>query len=253
MTSIRKRLAALMALAALIWSATAAAYDLKPIVVQLSPTGAGSGQTLVITNSHDVPIAIEVRAYRRQQMPNGEDTLTPEEEDLLIYPPQMVIPPQTSQSFKVQWVGDPAPTRELAYRIVTEQLPIKFTQEIEAGSNADLTVRYRYEAALYIVPSNAEPSARLTSISRVTAEDGSEQLELRIASEGTMRAILDTPRVTVKGTSGESVVLSGEQIQPLDGFNVLPGVERIIRIAAPAGLPTGPLTGELDTRYVVLE
>ncbi len=253
MTSIRKRLAALMALAALMWSATAAAYDLKPIVVQLSPTGAGSGQTLVITNSHDVPIAIEVRAYRRQQMPNGEDTLTPEEEDLLIYPPQMVIPPQTSQSFKVQWVGDPAPTRELAYRIVTEQLPIKFTQEIEAGSNADLTVRYRYEAALYIVPSNAEPSARLSSISRVTGEDGSEQLELRIASEGTMRAILDTPRVTVKGTSGDSVVLSGEQIQPLDGFNVLPGVERIIRIAAPAGLPTGPLTGELDTRYVVLE
>lgn len=253
MTSIRKRLAALMALAALIWSATAAAYDLKPIVVQLSPTGAGSGQTLVITNSHDVPIAIEVRAYRRQQMPNGEDTLTPEEEDLLIYPPQMVIPPQTSQSFKVQWVGDPAPTRELAYRIVTEQLPIKFTQEIEAGSNADLTVRYRYEAALYIVPSNAEPSARLSSISRVTGEDGSEQLELRIASEGTMRAILDTPRITVKSTSGQSVVLSGEQIQPLDGFNVLPGVERIIRIAAPAGLPTGPLTGELDTRYVVLE
>lgn len=253
MTSIRKRLAALMALAALMWSATAAAYDLKPIVVQLSPTGAGSGQTLVITNSHDVPIAIEVRAYRRQQMPNGEDILTPEEEDLLIYPPQMVIPPQTSQSFKVQWVGDPAPTRELAYRIVTEQLPIKFTQEIEAGSNADLTVRYRYEAALYIVPSNAEPSARLSSISRITGEDGSEQLELRIASEGTMRAILDTPRVTVKGTSGDSVVLSGEQIQPLDGFNVLPGVERIIRIAAPAGLPTGPLTGELDTRYVVLE
>lgn len=253
MTSMRKRLAALLALAALICSPTATAYDLRPIVVQLSPTGAGSGQTLVITNSHEVPIAIEVRAYRRQQMPNGEDTLTPEDEDLLIYPPQMVIPPQTSQSFKVQWVGDPAPTRELAYRIVTEQLPIQFTQEIDASRSADLTVRYRYEAALYVVPSNAEPSARLTSIARVTGEDGSEQLELRIASEGTMRAILETPRVTIRDASGESFVLSGEQIQPLDGLNVLPGVERIVRVPAPPGLPAGPLTGELGTRYVVLE
>ncbi|RIV78177.1 molecular chaperone [Pelagerythrobacter aerophilus] len=253
MTSMRKRLAALLTLAALIWSAPAAAYDLRPIVVQLSPTGAGSGQTLVITNSHEVPIAIEVRAYRRQQMPNGEDTLTPEDEDLLIYPPQMVIPPRTSQSFKVQWVGDPAPARELAYRIVTEQLPIKLTQEIEAGSNADITVRYRYEAALYVMPSNAEPAARLISITRVTGEDGSEQLELRIASEGTMRAILETPRVTIRGASGESMVLSGEQVQPLDALNVLPGAERVVRIAAPPGLSSGPLTGELDTRYVVLQ
>lgn len=253
MTSMRKRLAALMALAALICSANAAAYDLRPIVVQLSPTGAGSSQTLVITNSHEVPIAIEVRAYQRQQMPSGEDTLTPEDEDLLIYPPQMVIPPQTSQSFKVQWVGDPAPTRELAYRIVTEQLPIRFTEQVEGDRNADVTVRYRYEAALYVMPSNAEPSARLTAIARTTGEDGSEQLELRISSEGTMRAILDTPSVTVRGASGESVVLSGEQIQPLDGLNILPGVERVVRVPAPPGLPSGPLTGELETRYVVLE
>ena len=38
------------------------AYDLRPIVVQLTPSGAGSSQTMIINNSHQEPIAIEVRA-----------------------------------------------------------------------------------------------------------------------------------------------------------------------------------------------
>lgn len=253
MTSIRKRLVAALAPAALLCSAPAAAYDLKPIVVQLSPTGNGSSQTLVITNSHEVPIAIEVRAYRREQLADGEDRLTPEDQDILIYPPQMVIPPLASQSFKVQWVGDPAPTSELAYRIVTEQLPIRFKEVVDGNRSANLTVRYRYEAALYIEPRGAAPAARLASVARVKGDDGSDQLELRIASEGTMRAILDTPRLAISGASGGQAELSGEQVQPLDGLNILPGVERVVRIAAPAGLPSGPLTGTLETQYVVLE
>ena len=68
------------------------AYDLKPIVVQLEPSGPGSSQTLVISNTHTVPIAIEVTAFRRKQLPSGDDELTPDDEDLLIDPPQMVLP-----------------------------------------------------------------------------------------------------------------------------------------------------------------
>lgn len=231
----------------------ASAYDLTPIVVQLKPSGAGSSQTMVVTNSHDVPIAIEVQAFERKQLPTGEDRLEPEDEDLIVYPPQMVIPPKSSQSFKVQWVGDPAPARELAFRIVTEQLPIRFEERINADSEADLTVRYRYEAALYVLPEGAQPSARLVSVERVRDEAGAENLELAIVSEGTMRAILDEPVLELTAGAGNSVELSGEAIKPLIGLNILPGVERRVRIASPAELPSGPLSGTLKTRYVVLQ
>ena len=231
----------------------AASYDLKPIVVQLSPSGAGSSQTMVITNTHEVPIAIEVQAFVRHQLPNGEDELTPEDEDLIIYPPQMVIPPQSSQSFKVQWVGDQAIDQERAYRIVTEQLPIKFEEQVAGDRTADLTVRYRYEAALYIVPKGAKPSARLISVESVKAEDGSAMLEVTIASEGTLRAILNTPKLDLTTASGEKLSLAGEDIKPLDGLNILPGGQRTVRIPAPVGLASGPLSGTLQTQYVVLQ
>ncbi len=249
-----KFLATALAVAALVAPVgPARSYDLQPIVLQLSPSGAGSSQTMVVTNTHEVPIAIEVHAFRRTQLPSGEDQLTPEDQDLLIYPPQMVIPPQASQSFKVQWVGDPTIDSERAYRIVTEQLPIKFEKKVEGERTADLTVRYRYEAALYIVPKGATPSARLVSVERVTGDDGAPLLELTIASEGTLRAILDQPTLDLAGASGGTVSLTGEAIKPLEGLNILPGVSRKVRIPAPADLTAGPVTGSLQTKYVVLQ
>ena len=237
MPNLLKAFATLAAASALIAPAQQAnAYDLTPIVVQLKPSGPGSSQTMVVTNSHDVPIAIEVQAFERIQLPTGEDQLEPEDDDLIVYPPQMVIPPKSSQSFKVEWVGDPAPERELAYRIVTQQLPIRFEERINANSEADLTIRYRYEAALYILPDGAEPSARLVSVERVRDEAGTDEPVLELPS----------------GTSNRPE-LSGEAVKPLLGLNILPGVERRIRIVAPAELPPGPLSGALKTRYVVLQ
>ncbi|WP_374408437.1 molecular chaperone [Pelagerythrobacter sp.] len=246
-----------LCLAAAVWSAVAIpppalAYNLQPIVVQLSPAGAGSSQMLTLTNTHEVPIAIEVKAYRREQQPDGTDRLVPEEEDLIIYPPQMVIPAQQSQTFKVQWVGEPNPERELAYRIVTEQLPIKFESQEVDGRKADLTMRYRYEAALYIMPNGATPLAELVSATSVAAEDGTRMLELHIASKGTMRAILDDPTLVLSPASGAPITLSGDDTKPLVGLNILPGVERVVRIPAPSGIGDGPVPAQLQASYIEL-
>ena len=133
----------IMALMAILAQAAATplhAYDLKPLVIQLTPTGSGATQTVVITNTHTVPIAIEVELYQRVQNPDGTDRLTVEENDLLVTPPQMIIPPGQSQSIKVRWVGESAPTHELSYRLVTTQLPIKLTREQSGGVNANIDV-----------------------------------------------------------------------------------------------------------------
>lgn len=208
---------------------------------------------LTLTNTHEVPIAIEVKAFRREQQPDGTDVLVPEDQDLIIYPPQMVIPAQQSQTFKVQWAGEANPGSELAYRIVTEQLPIKFeTPEVD-GRRADVTMKYRYEAALYIMPPGATPLAELVSATAVAAGDGTRQIELRIASKGTRRAILDGPSLVLSPASGSPITLSGADLTPLVGLNILPGVERVVRIPAPDGIADGPVPAQLQTRYIQLQ
>lgn len=230
---------------------SALAYDLKPIVIQLAPSGARAAQTAVITNTHDVPIAIEVKAFQRAQKPDGSDTLTADDENIIVSPPQMVIPPKSSQSFRVQWVGDTAPTTELAYRIVTEQLPIQFKEQVRSDLTADVTMRYRYEAALYVMPENRQAKATLAGVAAVKNAAGEDELELRIKSEGTSRAILDRP-VLELSADGTPHRLEGEAVKSLAGLNILPGVERVVRIAMPADLKGHALSGKLTTQYITL-
>ncbi len=232
----------------------ALAYDLRPIIIQLAPTGAGSSGTVLITNSHEEPIAIEARAYLRIQNPDGTEERIPEDEDIIITPPQMVIAPGSSQAVRVRWVGDPNPDRELTFRLVTEQLPIRLATESGAETTANLSFAYRYEAALYIVPPESRPAARITRAEPVLDETGTQWLELDIASEGTRRAILEGPALSIS-TSGSSspLLLEGEAVQPLVGLNILSGGYRTVRVAWPEGLAVGPVEAELQTSYTVFQ
>jgi fimbrial chaperone protein len=246
------------------WAATIAlaaihaptwAYDLKPIVIQLAPSGAGTSQMVTVTNSEDTPVAIEAKTYRRGQDRAGNDTLEPEEQDLLIVPPQMVIPPKASQTFKVQWLGDNAPQKEIAFRLVTEQLPIDLpAAPATTGKVADVQVQYRYEAALYITPPKSKPSLVVDGAELVKDEKGAPQLKLSVTSTGTRRAILDKPSLTITPKAGgDAVTLTGDQLKELSGKNVLAGASRDFLLPWPAGLPQGPVTASLNTSFVVMD
>ena len=229
------------------------AYDLKPIVVQLAPSGAGASQQMTITNSHKVPIAIEVKAFRREQLPDGSDKLTAENDDIIISPPQMVIQPGSSQAFKVRWVGEPNPQRELAYRIVTTQLPINFKSEKKGEVNAKLNLTYKYEAALYVVPPGSAPAATLADAAPVTDEKGVVWLELAFKNDGNARALLNKPVITLQpAAGGTEKVITEAAVSELQNFNILAGSVRKLRIAWPEGLARGPLNGTLKTEYTIL-
>ena len=239
-------------LAMLIGLTPANSYDLKPIIIQLAPTGAGSIQSVLITNTHNEPIAVEVRAYTRLQNPDGTETRTPEDENLIITPPQMVIAPKASQSFKVRWVGDPAPDKEIAFRLVSTQLPIKFKNEKKGNIDVNVSMNYRYEAALYIVPPSSKPSARLTGLAPVKDKDGKTWLEAKILSDGTRRAILSNPVLVVRPANGSTpVTLEGEQMAAIADLNILVGNERVVRLPWPEGMAPGPVEGEFRTEYTV--
>ena len=254
MLKVRDILFAVTATACCLVSEPSLAYDLQPIVMQLSPSGPGSTQSVIITNSHAEPIAIELRAYQRAQNPDGSENRVPEDNDIIISPPQLVIPPGTSQAVRVRWIGDPNPVRELAFRLVSNQLPIKLMSEKRNDFTANVSVNYRYEAALYVTPNDAAPSARITRAEPVLAADGTQMLELEVLNDGTRRASLDTPAVVVTPSGGgEPVTLEGEQLGQLKQLVTLVGSHRTVQIPWPEGMAVGPITAELRTRYLVMK
>ena len=238
-------------MALLMSAGPSSAYEVNPMVIELRPTGQGSSASGVITNSHDVPIAIEIQVFARTQKPDGSDDLVPENDDIIVTPPQVVIQPGESQTFRVSWVGEQAPDRDRAFRLVTNQLPIRFRQEKRENYVAEVTMRYRYEVALYVQPPGTTPRAQLRSARVFDDAEHGRILEVTITSDGTRRAILENPQLEL-ASGGSSFAIETEQLAPLVGLNILPGSTRIVRMPAPEGLPLGNLTGDLKTSYLVI-
>ena len=226
-------------------------YNISPMVIELRPAGSGTSTSLTITNTHEVPVAIEISAYKRSQKEDGSDDLTPETEDLIITPPQMIIPPGTSQSVRIQWVGEASPDLELPYRIVTEQLPIRLTKVQRNDRTADISMKYRYEAALYIVPDGAKPEA-VISHAEVVSQDGEKMVRLTLNSQGTKRAILDSPKVKIS-SSGSDFTLEGEEAKALQGLNILPNSKRVVYLPAPNGISEGKIEAVVQSGYLFVK
>ncbi len=96
-------------------SAPAEAFKLTPIEMVFEPAGRGATRTFQITNAHDQPIAVEIRLAARDMSLSGEDVLSDAEDSFAVFPAQAIVLPGKSQTVRVQWLGDPAPERELAF------------------------------------------------------------------------------------------------------------------------------------------
>lgn len=216
----------------------AAAYRVVPLTIQLAPSGRDAQGSFRVINDGDQPIAIQVSIANRQIAEDGTDSTTPVGDEFVVFPPQMVLRPGQSQAVRVQYRGEANPTSELAYRIVTEQLPINLQRERAGGAQVALLLRY--EGTLYVVPANAKAAIAVQEARAETGPDGQRRLSVLVANSGNKHAILGNLKVTVQG-GGQSVVLEGEQATGMSGANILAGARRRFLVPLPATIPAGPV------------
>lgn len=228
------------------------AYEFSPIVAQFEPSGPGAARTFVINNTQSDPVALQLEVFARSADETGREVRVPDYDSFIITPPQLVVAPGTSQAVRVQWIGPPKPERELAFRIVTTQLPIRFSGETSGGDvKADVAVGYKYEAAVYVAPSNASPAAELIASEPVLDEAGQRMLRLTVKSTGKRRAILDQPRLAISTADGRSIELEGDRIKPLQMKNILSGTQAVIDVPWPEEIEFGPVEVQFSARYFV--
>ncbi|HYE01545.1 MAG TPA: fimbria/pilus periplasmic chaperone [Alphaproteobacteria bacterium] len=237
--ALRTALLALTLLAGL--AGPAQAFRLVPIEMELAPSGREATQTFRLENDAAEPVAIEITVMAREMGETGEDRLTEAADRFVVYPEQVVLQPNQSQSVRVQWVGEQAPPRELAFRLIAEQLPVDLGRAPPTGGQVRLLVRY--VASLYVTPPGAQPQLAVTAAPRDTPEG--RRLEVVVANRGATRQILRDPTLTVTA-GGKNTALSGEALAGLAGENVLAGATRRFLLPWPSGLAAGgPLAAAL--------
>jgi fimbrial chaperone protein len=223
------------------------AFKISPISRTFTPIGTEATQSYELTSDRDEPEAIQMSVVKREMDIDGKENYTPADDDFLIYPPQIILKPNTKQTVQVTWVGDSNPTKELNYRLVSEQVPINLTKP-EVGKPTKITAKVnillRYMGSLYVRPENVEPKLVLEGVT-VQKEKDKPVIAITFDNQGSARATLTNFKLDLT-SGGKTVALTTEQLKDITNQNILANHKRRFVIPYPADLPQGTLTATFD-------
>jgi fimbrial chaperone protein len=151
--------------------AFAAGFDARPVTIE---THGGNVASITVTNPGDRKIYLQNSVHEWRQDPSGQDVLT-ESSAAIVSPPGMWIQPGATYNLRIQL--PPANDRELAFRVILQQLPDK--SEIQAG-------RIVF-AVTQSLPAFAEPAQPTPAMLRARLVD---PRHLLITNDGGRRARL---------------------------------------------------------------
>lgn len=230
----------------------ALAFKLDPISRVFEPAGAGATQSYQVINDSAEQIAVELSMAERKISLEGQETTESADDDFLVYPSQIVLPPQGVQSVRVTWLGNPNPEKELAYRIIAEQLPINLNNPEESQAETTsgaVKFMFRYMGSVYIRPKNAESKVVLNGITHEKGTDGNDRLVITFDNQGTRRAVLSELNLNLT-SQGSQLTLKPEQLEGVNNGVILAGNQRRFSMPWPQQLPIGEVTGTFTFKDV---
>lgn len=206
------------------------AYQLTPLNVTYDPTGAGAAKVYTVTNDSDSPVAIKMSAVKRSIDTSGEEYNEDATSYFSIQPAKMIIKPQSTQLVRVQYRGPKTVSRELSFRIVSEQIP--YSKGAQAQTEGQMiSFLFVYSTSAYVKPSKIVERVQTTA--EVTS-DGKVQITL--TNSGSVHQILNDLSITLTASNGASYTLSSEELGNASGLNLLSDSIYIFQIEMPAAL-----------------
>ncbi len=234
-------------------SLTANAFQLSPVIATLEPTGIKSEQIYLLTNTTSKPAAVQFSVTTRQQRRDGSEIRDPAKQLFNVHPAQVVIPAGGTQKVRLKWLGKKPVIRELAYRFIAKQLPIKLSKEKGISINMVMTI----EAAVYIKPagmaiappsrptkraaqqqvnrsySKTTPAMLKVAGVRVVNTPKGKQLALTIQNPSREHIVLNNMQVLLTA-NGQKILLRGRQLGNMQKQNLLAGSIRNFMMPIPA-------------------
>lgn len=213
------------------------AFNFSPMS-QIIEVGQGQkGGQFLIDNDGPTNIAVELSVKERKMNENGEETLL-DTKDVLVFPPQVIIPPGEKRTIRVSLSGLGDLKEEKSYRVIAEQLPLKVDPKMK--DQAGIQMLMKFVAALYATPSGAK-----SDVTVVSQTSNGKELQLLVENKGTKHQLLNNPvlKYSLKGKNGE---LKDDDLQGLEGENVLAGQKRLFTIKSSVVIPSG---AKLDLKF----
>ena len=218
-------------------------FDFAPIIATLTPTGSGASASFIIQNADDTKLPVQVSLVHRDPDFEGKEDLkeTPDIDDLFqIYPAQIILAPKEKRTVRITWIGDPKPKRELAFRMIAEELPIDLEEnKTYSKPVAKVRIATKYVGSLYVGPAGARAQLMATA---APTEDKQPKLALEIQNLGTAHKVLANMQLKLTPSAGGAdYEFSKTDLQSFNTQNVLAGKTRKFVMDWPKGFPVGPV------------
>jgi fimbrial chaperone protein len=222
------------------------AMTVQPVIINLKTTGNGMTQIITVENTFATPLPVELRVEELVVDAAGLHNSGKDPGDLLIFPPQAMIQPGQTQTFRVQYVGDPALARSKHYYITVAQLPVKLPE----GQSA-IQILYNFQVLVSISPQGAKPNLKVASANVGKNEAGKPVPVVTLTNDSPAHAYLSDGRlrITQRDAGGKEVfrqTMSGPEIQQTIGFGLV-GAGQTRKVSVPIELPLDG--GSIDAQF----
>lgn len=227
-----------------------ASFDISPITAELSPAGPRASMSYTVQNTSTKKVPLQIYIVARDPDADGKEVYkdTAETEGLFqIYPSQMVLNAKEKRTVRVSWVGAATVKQELAFRMISEELPFDVDDPDKSYTKvtASVKVASKYVGSIYITPAGAAPNL---VVKGEPSKDAVPTLLLDVENKGSAHIILRKGKMTIDaiGPKKGQITLSESQVQPVLGNNILAGKTRRIVLPWPRNLPVGPVKVNLE-------
>jgi fimbrial chaperone protein len=213
------------------------AMTVQPVVVNLATSGRAMSQVVTVENTFTNPLPVEMRIEQLALNENGVQGTGNDPGDLLVFPTQALIQPGQTQTFRVQYVGDPDLARSKHYYVTVAQLPV----QMPAGQSA-IQILYNFQVLVSVSPSGARPALAVESASIGRDGNGRPIPVLVVSNNSPAHGYLSNGRLRIvqRDASGHEVFrrsIPGPEIQQTIGFGLI-GAGQTRRVLIPTELPT---------------
>ena len=234
--------------AAIVPYQAAQAMTVQPVVIDLQTAGRQMSQTITVENTFATPLPVELTVQELELGTDGVKQTGKDPGDLLVFPPQTIIAPGQTQTFRVQYVGDPALAKSKHYYVTVAQLPIKLPE----GQSA-IQILYNFQVLISVGPLGVKPKIEVQSSAPAPGAGGKTYASVTVVNESPAHGYLSNGHLhlTEKDKSGAQVfskTLSGAEIQQTMGFGLIGGGQTR-RVAVPVELPLAD--GTVEASFVL--
>ena len=217
------RLLAILIISILI-STNTHAFKYTPISSEISFDKKKTSVFSTVKNETMLPIAIQVKALKRIVNEEGVETNPSEEDDVIILPPQFVVPPKSNKTIKIIYVGNPPEDRELNYRIMVDESNVDLNP-IKISSGFKFKVSYK--ASLYITPKNAKSEVVVKNFSIKNSV-----ASLTLENIGNKRQVLNNLKLIFSKEKKDPapLIIEGTDLKGISDVNLLSKSKRTFYI-----------------------